>query len=264
VDVAGKPMVQWVLDALSGSKYVDNVILVGLSPKSTVRCTKPLQYVSNQGKMVENLQAGGRQAKANNKKAEYVLIVSSDIPGITPEMVDWVVESTSQTRLDVYYNMIPREVMEKRYPGSKRTYTKLKDLQVCGGDMNVARLRTVLGEETDLWHKITAARKSPVKQAALIGFGTALQLLAGKLSLEQAEHAIMKRLGITGKAILCPYAEIGMDVDKPHQLEIIRADLKKRLRKAAAASKPAVKKSAPGAPASKARKTAPAASKKKA
>jgi len=31
--------------------------------------------------------------------------------------------------------------------------------------------------------------------------------------------------------MVCPYAEVGMDVDKPHQLEIMRADLKKHLKK---------------------------------
>ena len=33
---------------------------------------------------------------------------------------------------------------------------------------------------------------------------------------------------VTGRAILCPYAEVGMDVDKPHQLELMCADLAKR------------------------------------
>jgi hypothetical protein len=108
--------------------------------------------------------------------------------------------------------------------------------------MNVGRVKMMLGEETDLWHKITDARKNPLKQAALIGYGTAARLLTGKLSLEQAETSIMQKLGITGKAIVCPYAEVGMDVDKPFQLEIMRADFKKRLRKEARASTPAPRK----------------------
>ncbi len=101
-----------------------------------------MYFVSNQGKMVENLQAGARKALEINKKAEYVLIVSSDIPAITGEMVDWVVKTAMETKLDVYYNVIQREVMEKRFPGSKRTWTRLKEMEVCGGDMNVATHQT--------------------------------------------------------------------------------------------------------------------------
>ena len=233
VDVAGKPMVQWVLDALSESTVIDNVIIVGLTEKSGLTCAKKMYFVSNQGKMVENLQAGAHKVQEINKKAEYVLIVSSDIPGINGEMVDWVVNTAMETKLDVYYNVIQREVMEKRFPGSKRTYTKLKDMDICGGDMNVGRLKIITTDETDLWEKITNSRKSPLKQAALIGFGTAFLLLTGNLSLQKAETNIMGRLKIRGKAIVCPYAEVGMDVDKPHQLEIMRADLKKQIKKAA-------------------------------
>ena len=242
LDVAGKPMIQWVLDAITDSKTVDNVIIVGLTEKSGLKCSKPMYFVSNQGKMVENLQAGGRKVREINPKAEHVLMVSSDIPGITGEMVDWVVNTDMQTDLDVYYHVIQREVMEARYPGCKRTWTHLKGMEICGGDMNVGRLSLLLSDDTEIWHKITDARKSPMKQAALVGFDTAFLLLTGQLTLEKAETNIMKRLDITGKAIVCPYAEIGMDVDKMFQLEIMREDLEKQVRKAERAAKAKEKK----------------------
>ena len=58
VDVAGKPMIQWVLDALGEAKHVDNVIIIGLSAKSDVSCKKPLHFISNQGRMLANIVAG--------------------------------------------------------------------------------------------------------------------------------------------------------------------------------------------------------------
>jgi GTP:adenosylcobinamide-phosphate guanylyltransferase len=244
VDVAGKPMVQWVLDALTESTTVDNVIIVGLTEKSGLKCGKKMYFVPNQGKMVENLQAGARRVLEINKKAEYALLVSSDIPAITGEMVDWVVNTALETKLDIYYNVIQRQVMDKRFPGSKRTWTKLKDMEVCGGDLNVARLSLLTTDETDMWEKITASRKSPFKQAALIGFDTAFLLLTGQLALQKAETNIMNRLKITGKAVVCPYAEVGMDVDKPHQLEIMREDLKKRLKKLARTTSASPRKTA--------------------
>ena len=96
-----------------------------------------------------------------------------------------------------------------------------------------------------MWEKITNSRKSPLKQAALIGFDTAFLLLTGRLTLKKAETRIMTRLNITGKAIVCPYAEVGMDVDKPHQLEIMRADLRKRIKQAEKGSRPSRKKATP-------------------
>ncbi|MDP2994863.1 MAG: NTP transferase domain-containing protein, partial [Anaerolineales bacterium] len=99
VDVAGKPMVQWVLDALTEAKSIDNVIIVGLTDKSGLKCGKKMYFVSNQGKMVENLQAGAEKVLEINNMAEYALIVSSDIPAINGEMVDWVVKTAMETKL---------------------------------------------------------------------------------------------------------------------------------------------------------------------
>jgi GTP:adenosylcobinamide-phosphate guanylyltransferase len=264
LDIAGRPMIQWVLDALCQAKTVDNIIVVGLSEKTGLTCTKPIHYISNQGKMLDNFRAGVQKSLELGKKSKHVLFVSADIPAITGEMVDWVVNTAMETDDDIYYNVIERETMEKRFPGSKRTWTKLKDMEVCGGDMNVARAKLVLaGSENDLWQKISDARKSPLKQAALIGFDTLFLLLFRRLSLEMAVEKIAKRLNITGRAIVCPFAEVGMDVDKPHQLEIIRKDFKKRAKKAekadsqktekktAARAKKAAPKQAEKAPAKK-------------
>src|SRR5512136_2160520 len=82
VDIAGKPMIQWVLDALAQAKTIDRVIIVGLTEKSNIKYKKPLHFVSNQGKMVENLRAGAKKLLEVNPQAEYALFVSSDIPGI--------------------------------------------------------------------------------------------------------------------------------------------------------------------------------------
>jgi hypothetical protein len=244
VDVAGKPMVQWVLDALSDSSNIDNVIIVGLTDKSGLKCTKKMYFVSNQGKMVQNLQAGAQKVLEINDKAEYVLIASSDIPAITGEMVDWVVKTALAEKVDIVYNVIQRGVMEKRFPGSKRTWTKLSDMEICGGDLNAARISLIVNDDTAMWEKITNSRKNPLKQAALIGYDTALMLMTGRLSLQDAEIRVMKRMNITGRAIVSPYAEVGMDVDKPLQLEIMRADLTKRNKQAEKGSRSAKKKTA--------------------
>jgi hypothetical protein len=232
LDIAGKPMVQWVLDALSEAKTIDNVIIVGMSEKSGVTCKKSLHFISNQGKMLDNMRAGVEQSQQLGKQNKHVLFVSSDIPSITSEMVDWVVNKALETDDDIYYNVIPHEVMEKRFPGSKRTYTHFQDMDVTGGDMNVARIKLVLDKsDNSLWEQIANARKSPSKQAALIGFDTLFLLLFRKLTLEKAVEKITKKLEIHGQVIVCPFAEVGMDVDKPHQLELMRSDFKKRLKK---------------------------------
>jgi len=157
-----------------------------------------------------------------------VLLCSSDVPTLETPAVDWVIENAMQTDEDVYYNVITRQVMEKRFPGSKRSYIRLKDMEVCGGDVNIARTSKVVSER-GIWDQLVASRKNALKQAALLGFDTLLLVLLHAITLEGAIKKVTRRLNITGRALECPYAEVGMDVDKPHQLEIVRADIQRRL-----------------------------------
>ncbi|WKZ46024.1 MAG: nucleotidyltransferase family protein [Anaerolineales bacterium] len=241
VDIAGKPMVQWVLDALSDAKRVDNVILVGLSPKNQLTCKKPLHFLSNQGRILANIVAGVHKSLELNKKNKYVLIVSSDIPALQAHMVDWLVDTSMQTQDDLYYGVCTREVMEKRFPDSRRTYTPLKDMELCGSDINLCHVRMAT-EHLDLWESLLGARKSPFKQASKLGLGLLFSLATRQLTLEVAVKRISERIGIKGRAIVWPYAEPCMDVDKPHQLEMMRADLTKQRRRSQPKPKTSAKK----------------------
>lgn len=247
IDVAGKPMVQWVLDALSDAKSVDNVIVIGLSAKSGVTCKKPLHFISNQGRMLANIVAGVNKVLELDKKSKHVLIVSSDIPTIKPEMVDWLVDTCMETKDDLYYGVCTREVMEARFPDSKRTYTRLKGMEVCGADMNISHVRMAT-EHLDMWESLIGSRKSPLKQAGIIGFGTLFALFTRRLTLEDAVNRVCDRIGIKGRAIVWPHAEPCMDVDKPHQLELLRADLANQQRKAAARARAAARRTSEAKP----------------
>ncbi len=227
LDICGKPMVQWVLDALSGARGVEHVVLIGLAEESGVSCTKPITFIPNRIGMIENLFSGISKLLEINPAATRALLVSSDIPAITSEIVDWEVETTLQADADLCYNVAKRETVEARYPGSRRTYLKLKDMEVCGGDMNVVRT-SVLSMDTTVWQKLVDSRKNPVKQAAVLGFDTLLLVLLHAVTLDEAVSKATSRLHLTGRAIISPYAELAMDVDKPNQLELMRRDLARR------------------------------------
>jgi GTP:adenosylcobinamide-phosphate guanylyltransferase len=241
IDVAGKPMIQWILDALGNAKRVHNVIVIGLSPKSGVTCKKPLHFVSNQGRMLANIVAGINKALEINKRNKYVLVVSSDIPAVKPNMVDWLVDTCMETKDDLYYGVCPRDVMEARFPDSKRTYTHLKDMDVCGADMNITHVRMAT-EHLDMWESLIGSRKSPLRQASMIGFGTLFALFTRRLTLEDAVQRVSERVGVKGRAIVWPYAEPCMDVDKPVQLELLREDLERQQSESAVKPKRTVKR----------------------
>lgn len=236
IDVAGKPMVQWVVDALNESKSVDNIIVIGLSQKSGLQSAKPIHFVSNQGRMLANIIVGSEKSLELKPNSEHLLVVSADIPALRGDMVDWLVKTAQQTDDELYYGVCPREVMEARYPSSKRTYTKLKEMELCGADVNLVRI-SVIKEHLDTWEALIGNRKSPLRQAGVIGLDTLFQLATRQFTLEALVERASQRIGIKGRAIVWDKAEPCMDVDKPHQLELMREDLTSQLKKTAKASK---------------------------
>ncbi len=225
LDIAGKPMLQWVLDALEAAPSIERLVVVGLDSLAGFQVTKLARALPGQGGLLTNILAGLREVQRINPGAEYTLLVSGDIPGITAEMVEWVIEHALVGEpFDLAYLAVPREVMERRFPESHRTYLRLKDIEVCGGDMQV--VRTSLAEtHTEIWDRLIAARKNPLKQAQMLGWDLVLKLLLRRLTVNEAVQLATRRLGVRGKLLLSPYAELGMDVDKPHQVELMRQAL---------------------------------------
>ena len=226
LEVGGKLMIQWVLDALSDSELVENIVIVGLDETVELTSSKPLHYLPSHGRILDNIKAGTFKVVELDPEAELLLIASSDIPAITTEMVDWVIREAQVKNVDIFYTAVERRSMEARFPNANRSYLKLKGSEICGGDMNVVKVRAVTHNE-EIWNKLEATRKNALKQAAILGFDTLFLILFRLIDIGSAAAKVARRLGLTGHGAITPYAEIAMDVDKPHQLEILRDDLAK-------------------------------------
>ena len=228
IPIAGKPMISYVVEALAGSRYIEHIIIVALDPSAGVEFPVPIEYVPDAGGILDNAEAGLRYALTHYPDLDAVLLCTSDVPTITAPIVDAFIEECLRTDHDLYYTVVERSVMEKRFPGSRRSYVHLRDGDFAGGDILLARPGLVVTER-ELWRKLSAARKNALQQARLLGLWTFVRLITNRLSLAEAERRACKALNVRGRVVPFPYAEVGMDVDKPFQLEIVRADLEARL-----------------------------------
>jgi len=227
LDMAGKPMVQWVVDALTGAKSVERIILVGLRPEDGITSPKLTDVLPDQGSLVGNMVAGVERALQYNPDAQQVVMATADIPTITPEMVDGLIAQCADPTVDAYYTAVERSLMEARFPNSRRSYVHFTDGDLAGGDIHIGNPRLIYTQR-ELAEELLKNRKSALKQIRKIGFGLFVKLLLRRLSLQEAEERISKSLNLKGKAALAQYAELGMDVDKPFQLEICRQALLQR------------------------------------
>lgn len=226
IKLGGKTMIQWVLDALNGCKRLEQIVIVGLPENQSITSSHPVTLLNNQGDLLDNVRIGAKTLLQLDPKAGISLLLPADIPAVTTAMLDWMIDQIQDQPYDIFYSVVERSVMEKRFPQSKRTYIRLKDIEICGGDVHA--LRPVIAvQDNPLWKRLLAARKNPLKQASLIGLDTLFLLLTRQLTLEQAATFLSKKIGIRGQAVLLPFAEMGMDVDKDFQFEMMQADLLK-------------------------------------
>jgi len=225
LEIGGKPMLQWVIEALEGSSSIERVVIVGCEEyQDKIKLSKPVLFIPAGGDIITNFQLGADAILQINPEADSVAIVSSDIPMLSPESIDWVINKSLESDCDLYYCVIDQKVMEAQYPESGRSYTQLKDINVCGGDLSIVKL-SLYTSNPQFWGKLFRARKSSFRQAALIGIDILLLLALRRLTFNEIVHKVTRRLNIKGQGLICPYAELGMDIDKPHQLELARKEL---------------------------------------
>lgn len=229
LDIAGKPMIQWVLNALSQAPSVQRVAVVGLPPITALDCEKPLIMLPDLGDMVENVRSAALELAHTDASAQKALVISTDLPAITAEMIEWLIARVEESDHDLYGFVIERSLLEALDRDEHRIFAHLKDTEVCLAD--VAGLKTAFAGCTDhpLWQQLAEARKSPMRQAAILGYDVLFLLTLRQQSIEEAQDAVNRRLKVDGHITLCPYPELALDVDRPHQVEDLRDYLAGRL-----------------------------------
>ena len=141
VKIGDRPIIQWVLDALEESPSIDGIVIVGVEDmQDELHSSKVLKFCPAGGDMIDNFQRGAEALLELKPGAEQIALVSSDIPLLTPESVEWVIQTSLATDEDLYYSVIEQSRMEKRFPESARSYVKLKGISLCGGDLSVIKL----------------------------------------------------------------------------------------------------------------------------
>jgi hypothetical protein len=80
----------------------------------------------------------------------------------------------------------------------------------------------------DIFRSLTSSRKNYLAQARALGFGFIIRLLLRRVTVHETAERSRRLLNIDVRAVNTRFAELGMDLDKPHQYEIIKAVLEKR------------------------------------
>ncbi len=70
--------------------------------------------------------------------------------------------------------------------------------------------------------RLGAARKRPVRLASLFGWDVLARFAFGRLTIAQAEQRAGRILGATVRAIVSPYADAGVNIDRAGDVALAR------------------------------------------
>lgn len=216
-------MIEYVVKALLKSVKIERVIIAGPQAELSeiFESESRITVVPGGETTIKSLLNALQLITTEGKK---VLVATADIPLLTPEAVDDFLAACLNREGDLFYPIVRRSSNEEKYPGVRRTYVKLKDGVFTGGNIILVDPRAIV-KCVKVGERLIELRKSPLALAHYVGWGLLFRYMLGILTLEEAEERVSQLLGLTGKSIISLYPEIGIDVDKESDLQLVRENL---------------------------------------
>lgn len=230
VEIDGKAMIEYLIDAFRNASLINRIVaLVPLSAQHEKWTSRIDKILVASDSMIENIRAGLEYLSSESDLSSHVVLSSCDIPLLTAEAIEDFLRRCQQHEAEIYYTIISREVINKVYPETKRTYATLKDGTFTGGNIGLVSPEAIMNNFS-LLEKAYNLRKSPLQLARVLGFKFIVKFAMYSLTIAEAEERVSDMLNAQGKAVITPYPEIGIDVDKQVDLELVRRVLKEKKR----------------------------------
>lgn len=235
VPIAGEPMIGHVVRTLLACPSIGRIVIVAQQPE--LLTADELEWIARNPRVTTAAGAQGLAESivrvAGTEAAPWpVLITTADHPLLTVEMVEHFLRESKGS--DASIGVVEREVLLGRYPQSRRTWMRFRGGGFTGANLFTARkprtaegLRVMASAESD--------RKSQLKMLWRFGLVLAVGGLVGAMSVEQAVLRGGRRFGLKVIAVRLPFAEAGIDVDRPADHRVVSEIFEERALPPAAA-----------------------------
>lgn len=224
IEIAGKPMLDYVVTALHQVPAIRRIAVVGYDSSAINRVKDRVFTIVEPGdSLIDSLINGLNSLQPD----EPVLVATSDIPLITREAVEDFLNRCRVVDGDLFYSCVSRADNEAKYPGVQRTYVHLSEGTFTGG--NLALLSPLIVQKHSLMLKRAASlRKKPLRLCSMLGWKYIWKLVTGRLTIAEVEKRVSAALQFKAVGVISPYPEVGIDVDKPSDLELANRVLLQR------------------------------------
>jgi GTP:adenosylcobinamide-phosphate guanylyltransferase len=219
IEVGGEAMLSRVVRTLLAHSRIQHVVVLGDPKLGRPAADGRVSFEEAGASIAETLEA------ALKRHGGPFLLTTADNPLLDAATIDAFLAGAEGA--DLAAGMVERRVLLSAYPGSRRTWLPFR-----GGAYSGANLFWLAGPQVlgvlDVWRRVEQQRKR--SRAVLGAFGPLL--LAGialrLLTVQQAAARVGRRFGIVARAVVLPFAEACIDVDKPADHALVEAILRGR------------------------------------
>lgn len=226
VEIAERPMVSYVFDVLKKTPSINKIAVAGpMDQMGPLFGNIDQVFLAPGGEtLIDSLM---NALEVLNPQG-YVLIATCDIPLLTLESVTDFLKRCSKKQADIYYPIIPKDANDRLYPGVKRTYIRFKEGTFTGGNLFLIDPKMVK-KCAKKARAFVENRKSPLALARLVGWKFMIRFIFHLVTLKETEITASHIFGLRGAVVISPYPEVGIDVDKPSDLDLVRKEITHRL-----------------------------------
>lgn len=218
-EIAGRPMIEYVVDALRSSGRIGEI---GVSIASDAPALPPGLTRFDMGPTPATSAAAGVSAMGTP-----LLITTADHPLLTAEMVNDFLRAFETSGAEAAAACSEREVVERAGNDARRTYLKFSDGWVSG--CNLFALRTPESvAAVEFWKDIEAHRKNPLTMARKIGLWPLALYVMGRLSRAAVAKHIGNKIGCVATTVALSHPNAAHDVDKAADMVFAERKLAER------------------------------------
>ncbi len=220
IELGGMTMVSHVIQALDNSKYIRSITILGLQPEDIEVETKvPITFLEGGKTSFETIEIAMDYFQNRDDTTDYVISVSSDIPLLTSEMIDSMIESVDFSMdLEVYFHISSEKMTKLRYPNAKKLPIKIRGGNIFAGDFHILRPDVIEKRKKDL-RQLMYNRKSVFAAIKIVSLRYIFKYLFRRLSIDDIRSRFKKIYDLDGAFILTDFPEPCLDLDYADDLE---------------------------------------------
>ncbi len=233
IDISGKPMISYVLDEFHKTGLISYLLIVGKKDE-LVGFTKDMdpnkvEFMVVEGNAAEKFyQAGMHLLELSETRddvfttsSRHIIYATSDIPAAKSNMIKDHIKKCQDDSTDFYYSVVEKADMDAAFPESGRTYMNIEGGKYAGVDLVIVDME-ILRDKFHIIKLVTENRKSFLRGLFFASPLTFIKFILGRVKMKDVERLMSKIFGFRSKLIITKDAELGFDVDKPFQLDIMR------------------------------------------